>query len=355
MSDLLLNKVHDEVRAQLSPAEQDDFDKFLNRMAEDTRPSLRPRNTDFVSLGDALAPIRKKAEALAAQGDPDAIKRLERMNRARDRVARGETLPPINPIKCRACGDAGAVYPPLKEGERERRSIPCPECGYAKQREISEKVFPVPDGTAALAAAPIVVFSDGLKRLNALIRALLTHKPNGVLVLIDGMYGTAKTHALAKLYEGFWKQQRTAIYVPSALELERIFTDFEDEMNRTATTDDPEGHAHASARRAARWNRLVSCDYLLIDEMNRYSRNQKGNGWVERHMFTLIDERLSNRKTTIGVGNGLLSDNPNIGLHPGVMDRARSRDSFVLNLDNVESSRAAFGRNGADWHKEMLE
>lgn len=125
MSDLLLNKVHDEVRAQLSPAEQDDFDKFLNRMAKDTRPSLRPRNTDFVSLGDALAPIRKKAEALAAQGDPDAIKRLERMNRARDRVAQGETLPPISPIKCRACGDAGAVYPPLKEGERERRSIPC--------------------------------------------------------------------------------------------------------------------------------------------------------------------------------------------------------------------------------------
>lgn len=305
--------------------------------------------------------VLKRLERDAANGDERAAGLIEYYKKIRARAAAGEPVapPPVSAVACATCRDMGFVrYEVPTSDPRFGKSFPCPNCGVTHQRSAIEATWEVPERTLALVDEPIIAMSPPTARLIKLVERVIDAKPRGVLILIDGGlaegYGTAKTHALIQIYSGIWEAGGATALYTSAMQLEKTFTLFDDDEAAALRLDNLEAAATAGAERARRWRHLQGMDFVLIDEAARYTRKD-GNGWVERHMMELVDSRLAGGKTVIMAGNHLLGgkvDNVKVdGIHPALIDRARSADGFILSLEGVSSGRRAFGRNAGDWHE----
>lgn len=201
---------------------------------------------------------------------------------------------------------------------------------------------------------------------------MVTEWPAGVLICIDGAYGTAKSHALAIIYRKAWENKIGAAYLESAQKLEQVFTSFDKKERRRNVQlnaaivrgDVMAGEELVQEERKLELSRnqlisqLIRVPWLLVDEAHRYSR-KGGNGWVERHFAQLIDARLTRGKSTVLVGNGM-GDGRIIGrpgpnsLHPSILDRARSQDCRWLSFRDLPSGRARYARHAGDWGKNWL-
>jgi hypothetical protein len=350
MNDLNLNRT-------LKPISGDDAPRYPKWVQE-----LRRRLFGWAGTEE----LQRVRQELADKGElePAAVHMLDALTRAAQyrESLRPEPAPDGACLTCH--GKAFIRLKVERSDPRFGRALPCPDCGWGQQRRAYEAQLAaidaswrLPANLPELAAKPIVPVDDrgqpapALAELVALVGDVTSALPRGPLILIDGPYGTAKTHALCQMYEALWASKRTAIYIPSSMLVERVFTMFDNEEAAANSTGDGEGSMNANARRAHLWQMLVKADYLLWDEAGRY-RHGRGNGWLDRHIFTIVDLRRSNQRTTVMAGNHLRDSED--GLHAAILDRAEERDCVYLSLSGVASGRKTFG-GGAEWRPSKGE
>ena len=260
---------------------------------------------------------------------------------------------PKKEYRCKACKDLGVVRRNVPPSHPQfGRAIPCRECGLAHKRKGYERIWPVSPSFRDLYNAPIqtrikennqIITLKPMVRLKNMMIDFVEGWPKGVLILIEGPYGVAKTHCLAILYDRCWtKAKKTAVYV-GATDLEEMYTDFSDSQNNGYDAIRNDGRF----KRYSREKMLHEADFLFIDEAHRYTQ-RGGNGWTERQLFNLVKKRLDNHKTTVMAGNVLEPKGGEPGLHPGILDRAHA----FLSLSGVSSGRPNFDRSpSAGWRK----
>lgn len=188
-------------------------------------------------------------------------------------------LPDTKEWKCKTCKDLGFIG--------SRNSLPhwhpefgqavlCPHCGHARKRVAIERMWPLGEATKALYQKPIRtrffkegqwVTQEALVELKHTLSEFIKHLPAGVLVLIEGGYGTVKTHSLAILYDRCWKAGKSAVYV-NATDLEKMYTDFSESQRSSYD----EIRNEASFTRFNREKSLMETDFLFIDEAHRYTQ-----------------------------------------------------------------------------------
>ncbi len=276
-------------------------------------------------------------------------------------------------VLCAACQGCGFVRRNLAPNHPDfGKSIICRKCRdpwMEYQRRI-ESYWPVPKNTHDLASKPLDERHSKLVELGDLLERVIEIWPKGVIIVLDGQYGTAKTHALSIIYRQAWKQKRGAAYLPSAQALQEVFTLFQSQEheakasleNALALGDAISGNEIAKQQKNIRISRrrlsseLLRVPWLLVDEAQRYSR-KGGNGWVEQHLASLIDKKIANQTSVVLAGNGL--GDGRFGpagpiqnqLHPSILDRVTSQDCVWLDLNGVPSGRPHYGRNAGGWWK----
>lgn len=256
------------------------------------------------------------------------------------------------------------------------KALACNKCcdPWLKYRTRLESIWPVPINTLALAGHPIDERHEQITRLADVLEEIIVRWPQGVMVVLDGHYGTTKTHALSIIYDKAWKSKKGAIYLSSAQQLQQAFTMFESreiEIKANLTSamqmdDGIVGREIAEQQKRLRIDRqrltaeLLQVPWLLIDEAHRYSR-KGGNGWVEQHMANLINKKLASGSSLILAGNGLgdgrqlldgqiFKAGPQSNrLHPSILDRASSEDCIWIDLNEVPSGRQYYGRHAGKW------
>lgn len=286
-------------------------------------------------------PLQPLAEKLIAEQT-----RVQELQAAREKLA-AAIAPPA--VQCPACRDTGYIRRQLPDKHPDfGRAQPCPKCGHEAMRGRVEAAWPVPTKVLALADEPLHELHPELGNLIELVMDILTVWPKGILACIDGAYGTAKSHALGILYVNAWLSNRPAIYVPSAMELQKLFTDFD--KTEKQLKGSPEDLSKVRLDRTQAWDHLVRVPWLLVDEAHRYTRKD-GGGWVEMHMADLIDQRLARGNSTVLAGNGMGKSGPN-SLHPSVLDRASAPDCPWIDLTDLPSGRPFYSRNAPGWREE---
>lgn len=335
------------------------FFKNFARTVELSRLRGRERDAAPVLLGDVLKgiSISERVKALVASNP--------------------RPKPVTKKAVCQECQGVGFVrYDLPPDHPRFGQAITCRKCRdpWQEYRNRLEAMWPVPPNTLALAKHAIDEQHSQLENLADLLDEVIKLWPQGVMIVLDGRYGTAKTHALSVLYDQAWKHKKGAIYLSSAQQLQQAFTMFQSreiEIKANLTSamqmgDGLVGQEVAKQQTRLRIDRqrltaeLLQVPWLLIDEAHRYSR-KGGNGWVEQHMANLINEKLSAGTSVVLAGNGL-GDGRQLGpgrlfragpisnrLHPSILDRASSIDCKWIDLNEVPSGRQYYGRNAGKW------
>lgn len=250
------------------------------------------------------------------------------------------------------------------------RALRCSSCSnpWESYREKLESLWPVPSQILELGKTGIDLTGESkIDYLVDILGKIFEKWPTGVIIALDGYYGTAKSHSLAIIYRKAWEEKKGAIYLESAAQLESVFTQFERQENNLKLKtqaalqnfDAVAGEAFAAEENKLRLSRqrliaeLVAVPWLLIDEAQRYSR-KGGNGWVERNLANLINARLLRGKTTVLAGNGM-GDGRIIGrrgpnpLHPSILDRCTAADCLWVDLNGVSSGRSRYARQAGNW------
>jgi DNA replication protein DnaC len=159
-----------------------------------------------------------------------------------------------------------------------------------------------------------------------IIRRLVADWP-GIVVVIDGNYGTAKTHMLAQLYGAALDAGHTAIYA-TATAIETRLTDFKGEADGTPYQRERE---------------LRTVDVLLIDEATRHTHGRKAaqsddsNSYFEQKYLDIISERLGAQRLTV-----LACNQGRTELHPAI--RSRASAGVWIDLSGMTDMRPYFGR-----------
>lgn len=244
--------------------------------------------------------------------------------------------PSQSPVSCLRCQDAGYVRV-VKKGELLARVVPCPDCSRARALERFARVWPAPPNFARLGTEPLQILDPAsaprLAEALEVVSDFTRTWPGGILVVFDGDHGVAKTHLLSVIYQAAATAGKTAIY-RSVPVIERMLTRFkswEDYASDELTPDQA-------------WEDLLRVDVLLLDEAGRYTRRENGDGWTERSLFTLIDERLTWGRSTVLAGNNLAGV-----LHSGIKSRALAGDSAWVDLGGIPDARPHFARNVPGW------
>jgi hypothetical protein len=274
-------------------------------------------------------------------------------------------------VKCRRCQGARFVRQDVAPTHPNfGKALRCPACAkpWQNYRQRLEGLWPVPSNILKLGGEGIDLTGEPeLARLVRILGKIFESWPMGVIIALDGGYGSAKSHSLAIIYRKAWEAKVGAVYLESAAQLEAVFTQFEQQEERLKIGsqaalqrfDAIAGEAIAEEKNKLHLSRqrliaeLVAVPWLLVDEAHRYSR-KGGNGWVERHLANLVNARLLRGNTTVFAGNGMGDGNiigrrgPN-RLHPSILDRITSSDCLWLDLNGVQSGRPRYGRNAGKW------
>lgn len=301
------------------------------------------------------------------------------MERLKSLVASHPRPKPITTTKevCKRCDGAGSIRQDLPpDHPRFGRALVCRKCRdpWLEYRNRLESIWPVPTNTLALARYMIDERHEQISHLADVIEEIVREWPQGVMVVLDGRYGTTKTHALSVIYNQAWAQKKGAVYLSSAQQLQQAFTMFQSreiEIKASLNSalqmgDGVTGQEAAEQQKRLRIDRqrltaeLLQVPWLLIDEAHRYSR-KGGNGWIEQHMANLIDEKLASGTSVVLAGNGLGDGRQLLDgqvfragpisnrLHPSILDRASSKDCKWIDLNEVPSGRQYYGRNAGKW------
>lgn len=342
------------VNGRLLPAEE----AKANRRWKQQQAKLIPTK-GLTPIGDALKGVRASIACLKQQYSNPSPKVQE------------------EPL-CSTCKGVKYIRYNLPPGDPFfGKAIPCHECcperakkfgnPWITYQEVIEAMFPVPAQIRHLANEPLdeLPAYQETTELVDLVEDIADEWPLGIIVAIDGGYGTAKSHAAAILYRLAWENRIGAAYVESAQKLQELFTNFDKEQRQIDVRiqaaaqrfDALTGEELVEEERRLTINRkqisthLVLVPYLIIDEAHRYSR-KGGNGWVEMKLADLINARLLRKKTTILIGNAM-GDGSRIGregsnaLHSSILDRCRSADCEWLDLNDVPSGRHRYERTGS--------
>lgn len=259
----------------------------------------------------------------------DILSKSDYARRARQLVSEhpGVEYPtPTKSYDCDKCKDTGRLQITIPD-EIIPRYIWCSNCSLERKKKIFERNWSLTPWMLELSQKPLHSFTQPRDEpFNEALRTcknLASRKFPPALVLLTGnsrpAYGTGKSHLLARLWAAAWKAGMTCI-LTSSPQLERKFTQFDDKEKRTRI-----------------FNMLYNVDVLLIDEAHRITIKD-GNGWAERHLFTLINHLLENNKTIVLASNSLS------GIHPGIVNRAEDnrQGGKIIDLSDVCSYRERY-------------
>lgn len=240
---------------------------------------------------------------------------------------------------CLRCRDAGFVSVPSGVNSR---AVRCPSCKGEKiarhQRAQRREEWPVVERLIEEArkevdpAHPAILALPPAERRRA--QAALAEARRaahdfawrlpGAIFALEGNYGSGKTLLLAKIYAVAWRRGLAPIY-QTGMRFEGRVLDFEGEGPEPMPVT-----AYLGA--------LIAADVLLIDEADKM-KLAPADGWVAKHFFHVIEERLNHERPTVLAGNALSRSLPG-----AILSRARALESqFIDGLNHVPDARGSVG------------
>lgn len=296
-------------------------------------PGLRPHEVKLVKKWQAEAQVQKMPQGLTTV--------YEQAKALKEAQANWSKAHPIRQVNCQTCKDSGFLMPrPTAHNWQQRRALLCPDCGPEQQqkrlRQGIRQRWPINHALLKHATLPIEcdyidllpttkeftrqkkeAAKQTLRRALKLARNFATSWPKGVILSFDGPPGVAKTHLAGKIYRFAILKGLAAIFLTGE-ELESISKQFKEQVLEKKRFD------------------LIHADLLIIDEADHITKKD-GTGWAEKYLFSIIDARLKDRRSTILTGNAL-----NERLPEPVKSRAKAAGSRFIDMSGVPDGRPIF-------------